>query len=189
MSRRGFDRFMIDLEIGRNLKLRPLTDGEWRAFVAGVLPIAAKSPIRGCLLIGDRRAEPDDVAAQAGVKLPAARSALRKLRQVSIVFHDNEFDCDRVHDFEDWNPAPKKDATAAERQARRRSRLKAERDDRDADRDVTPVSRRDTRDGHTTEVEEEGKRTTASTGAMDQSAPALDTAIGGNGLHVVGDAA
>lgn len=152
-----FDRFMVGLEAGRDLKLRPLTDSEWRCFIGGVLPIAAKSPIRGCLLIGDRPAEPDDVAAQAGTKLPAARSSMRKLRGIGLLYQDDEFGCERVHDFDDWNPAPKKDTTAAERQSRRRERLKRERDAAESHAKVTPLSRRDARDRHATEVEGNGK--------------------------------
>lgn len=127
MTRRGFDRFMVDVEIGRNLKLRPLTDSEWRAFVGGVLPIAAKSTIRGLLLIGERPAEDEDVALQAGVKPAAARAAMKKLRELGMLYRDDEYDCERVHDFEEWNPAPKKDATNAQRQQRYRERLRASR--------------------------------------------------------------
>lgn len=140
MSRRVFPAFMVDTEIGGNLKLIGLTDSEFRAHVAGVLPIAAKSQIRGRLLIGDLPASADHVAAQARVKPAVARSALKKLRDVGVVVHDSEFGCERVHEFEDWNPAPKTDRTAAERQQRRRDRLRAERDDHAS---VTAASRRD----------------------------------------------
>lgn len=139
MTPRAFNRFMLDVEIGHNLKLIGLTDSEWRAHVAGVLPIAAKSQIRGRLLIGDLPAGPEHVAHQAGVKPAVARRTLAKLRDVGVIVPDAEFGCERVHDFEEWNPAPKTDRTAAERQQRRRDRLRQE-------RDVTPPSRRDGRD-------------------------------------------
>jgi hypothetical protein len=148
MSRRAFTRFMLDVEIGHNLKLIGLTDSEWRAHVAGVLPIAAKSPIRGRLLIGDLPAGPEHVAHQAGVKVTAARRALTKLREVGVLVRDEEFGCERVHDWDEWNPAPKSDTTAAERQQRRRDKLRAE-------RDVTAASRRDDRD--VTATKEKGK--------------------------------
>lgn len=140
MSRPKFDRLMLDVEIGGNLKLIGLTDSEFRAHVAGVLSIAAKSPIRGRLLIGDQPAGAEHVAAQARVKPAVARSALAKLRSVGIVIPDLEFDCEQVHDFEAMNPAPKTDRTAAERQQRRRDRIRAE---RDGHADVTAASRRD----------------------------------------------
>lgn len=155
MSRRAFDRFMVDIEIGHNLKLVNLTDSEWRAHVGGILPIAAKSPIRGRLLIGDSRAEPVHVAHQAGVKPKAAESAMVKLRKVGVLIHDDEFDCERVHDFEAYNPPPKTDKTAAERQQRRRDRLRRERDLAERHDNVTPLSRRDDRDVTPPEVEGE----------------------------------
>lgn len=123
MSRRPFDRVMLDLEAGRSLKLSGLTDSEWRAFIGGVLPIAAKAPFRGCLLVGNRPAGEAEVAAQAGVKITAARSALPKLRDLELLYEDRELECERVHDFEEWNPPPKVDKTAAERQRRYRERL------------------------------------------------------------------
>lgn len=140
MSRPKFDRLMLDVEIGHNLKLIGLTDSEFRAHVAGVLSIAAKSPIRGRLLVGDLPAGPEHVAAQARVKPAVARSALAKLRAVGVVIPDAEFDCEQVHDFEAMNPAPKTDRTAAERQQRRRDRIRAQRDSHAA---VTAASRRD----------------------------------------------
>lgn len=122
MSRRPFNRLMLDLEAGRNLKLSGLSDSEWRAFIGGVLPIAAKAPFRGCLLIGNRRATEADVAAQAAVRITAARAALAKLRDLGSIYDDAELGCERVHDFEEWNPAPKVDKTAADRQRRYRDR-------------------------------------------------------------------
>lgn len=145
MTPRKFDRFMVDIEAGRNLKLGRLSDSERLAFILGVLPIAAKSPIRGRLLIGDIRAEPRDVALQASVSERAATSAMRKLRELGVLLHDDEFECETVHDFPDWNPPPKADSTAAERQARRRAKLREIRDRHAA---VTLASRRDTRDDH-----------------------------------------
>lgn len=160
MTRRvKFDRFMVDVENGGNLKLARLTDAEYRCHFAGVLPIAAKSPIRGCLLVGDSPATAADIAFQARKPVKVAAAALVKLREVGILQHDAEYGCDRVHDFEEWNPPPKTDKTAAERQARRREKLKAERDGHGP---VTAASRRDgTGDSVTvTPPEVEGERET-----------------------------
>jgi hypothetical protein len=75
MSRRAFTRFMLDVEIGHNLKLIGLTDAEKWTYVAGVLPIAAKSPTRGVLVVGRQPATHQHVAVQAGVSARVARSA------------------------------------------------------------------------------------------------------------------
>jgi hypothetical protein len=115
---------MVHTGIGRNRKLRRrLTPEERWCYVAGVLVIAASSPIRGCLLIGGEPATVDDIADEAGVKVPVARSALNKLRDLEMVYPDPELTCERVHDFDDHNPAPKKDPTAAERMRRHREKL------------------------------------------------------------------
>jgi hypothetical protein len=143
MSPRKFDRFLVDVEAGRNLKIGRLTDSERCAFFLGVLAIAAKSPIRGRLLVGDLVAEPRDVAKQASVADRVAASAMDKLRALGVLLPDPEFGCETVHDFEDWNPPPKADATAGERQARRRAKLK---ESRDSHGSVTLASRRDARD-------------------------------------------
>lgn len=124
MTRRAFDRFMVDNEIGGNLKLIGLTDSEWRAHVGGVLAIAAKSPIRGFLMIGDLPAGPEHVAAQAHVTVATARNAMRKLREVGVISTDAAIGREYVHDWDEWNPAPKADHTAAERQRRRREKLR-----------------------------------------------------------------
>lgn len=145
MSPRQFDRYMLDVEAGRNLKLSRLDDSERCAFFLGILAIAAKSPIRGRLLIGDIHAEPRDVSLQASVKERSAKSAMEKLRTIGVLLADEEYGCERVHDFEEWNPPPKTDATAAERQARRRARLA---DHAESNGTNTVTSRRDGRDGH-----------------------------------------
>lgn len=134
MSPRAFDRFMVSIEIGTNRKLRRLNPAERWCFVAGVLPIAAMSPIRGYLIVGRDQAEAKDYAEQAGVTVAVARSTLNKLRDVGMVYDDPDVGAEQVHDFEDWNPAPKKDPTAAERMRRYRERKRDERN-RDA---VTP---------------------------------------------------
>ncbi len=123
MSRvRKFDRFMVDVNVGTNRKLRRLTVPERWCYIAGILPIAAQAPVRGRLLIGDLPAEEADYAEQAGVTVTVARQALGKLRELGVIYLDEELGCEQVHDFEDWNPPPKEDATNAERQRRYRER-------------------------------------------------------------------
>jgi hypothetical protein len=122
MSPRAFDRFMVSTQIGTNRKLRRLNPAERWCFVAGVLPIAAMSPIRGCLIVGRDEAEARDYAEQSGVTVAVVRSTLQKLRDVGMVYANPDMGCEVVHDFEDWNPPPKKDPTNAERQRRYRER-------------------------------------------------------------------
>lgn len=140
MTPRGkFDRYMVVAGAARHAKFRRLTTNERHAFFLGVLSLAAQAPIRGCLLVGDLEANEEDVAGEADVSVKDARSALEKLRQVGILYRDEELGCERVHDFSEWNPEPKRDPTAAERQRRHRERLQARHGD---------VTVRDDRDGN-----------------------------------------
>lgn len=120
--RRAFDRYMVQIGMGTNPKLAPLTDSEFRAHVVGVLAIAASAPFRGCLLVGDSRADARHIALTAGVTERVAKSAVTKLCNVGVLFEDPEFGCLRVHDWDEINPQPKADPTAAERQQRWRDR-------------------------------------------------------------------
>lgn len=133
-----FDRVMVHVEIAHHLKLRKLTDAERWAFVAGVLPIAAKSEMRGALTVGRAPAEAEDVAHQARVSVRVARSCLDKLRAVGLLERDGEVEW--VHDFEQWNPEPKRDETAAQRAREYRRRQKAKRQAAEPT-DVTEPSR------------------------------------------------
>lgn len=121
-KQRKFDKFMVDVHHGANPKIARLSDAEYRAHFSGILPIAALSPIRGCLLIGDDQADAEDVAKKAGVALKAARSCMTKLRRMGVLVPDSDLSCERVHDWDEWNPTPKKDATNTERQRRYRDR-------------------------------------------------------------------
>lgn len=122
MSRRAFDRYMVQIGMGTNAKLGELTDSEFRAHVVGVLAIAAASPYRGCLIVGSLRATPKHIALAAGVTERVARSAVTKLCEAGVLFEDLDLGCLRVHDWDEINPAPKVDRTAAERQRRWRER-------------------------------------------------------------------
>lgn len=131
---RKFDRYMVDVNVGTNRKLRRLSVAERLCHLAGVLPVAAQAPIRGRLLVGDQNAEARDFAELAGVSIRVASSAIAKLREVGIVVRDEENECEMVHDWADWNPEPKSDPTAAERMRRYRERRGL--------RNVTPVTDR-----------------------------------------------
>lgn len=162
MSPRAFDRVMVHIEIAHHLKLRKLTNAEWKAFLLGVLPIAAKSDIRGALMVGREPATADDIAHQARVSTRVARGALSKLHAVGMLDHDEDLGADWVHDFDEWNPEPKADSTAAERAARYRQKQKAKRDGNGSSR---RASRRDARDDHgnVTPPEVEGEEKTPPT--------------------------
>lgn len=160
MSRpKGYDRIMIAIELAGNAKVGRLNDAEFRCLLTGVWSLAAKSPIRGCLLVGDLEIEPEDVARQARCSPAVARSTLTKMRALGMLERDEEYGCERVHDWDEMNPAPKRDGTAAERQRRRRARLAADRDAAASHAPVTPPvtdpSRRDGQPGHAPEVEVE----------------------------------
>lgn len=122
MSPRKFDRYMVQLGIGRNRKLLPLTDSEFRAHIAGVLAIAAQADPRGYLLIGTEEATPTEVANEAGGKATprVAAAAIEKLKARGVLEWDQDQGAWHVHDWEELNPAPRHDPTAAKRQAARR---------------------------------------------------------------------
>jgi hypothetical protein len=121
----SFDHFLVHQDIGQSRKLyRNLTPAERWCYVGGVLALAAAAPIRGRLLVGDERADESDVARQANVSVAIARATLAKLREIERLVPDEEFDCERVHDWDEHNPEPKKDRTAPERMRRYRERLR-----------------------------------------------------------------
>ena len=122
MTQRAFNSYMVQIGMGTHPKFARLTDGEFRAHVVGVLAVAAMSPVRGSLLVGEIPAEPVDVAATAGVSEKVARSAMEKLQAVGVLEQDEEHGCLRVHDWGDINPAPRNDPSNAERQRRHRER-------------------------------------------------------------------
>jgi len=100
----------------------------------GVLPIAGMSPVRGCLLVGDEPATPDDYKDQALVPLSVAVATIDAARTAGMVIADEEYGCERVTNWKKHNPSPKTDNTAAERQRRRREKVARE-------SNVTPLSR------------------------------------------------
>lgn len=148
----AFDHYMLHVEAGNNHKTCRLTDAQRCAWFLGVLPIAAKSPVRGALIVGSLKADAGDVARQAAVTLRTATATLKRAAEIGLL-DTNDDGISFVHDFDIHNPEPRKDTTAAERQ--RRKRLK----DKEEAARVTVMSRRDARDGHgdvtQTEVEVE----------------------------------
>lgn len=131
----GFDYFMLHHGAGTEEKFATLTDGEFRAHIAGVLAVAAKSPIRGYLLVGEIEAQPVHVARKAGVTERVAKSAIRKLREVGVLVRDAEVGAWRVHNWEQ-HQSERRDPTAAKRAAEYRARRAADsRSSRDASRD------------------------------------------------------
>lgn len=146
MSR--FDRFMVYVDIGRDEKLARLTDAERLCHIAGVLALAAKSPIRGRLLVGELEASPREVGRMAAVSDRVAKSTIDKLVLVGVLLRDDEYDCWRVHNWEVYNPEPKADTTAAERAQRYRDRRRERDGNACVTPAVTPASRRDGRDAN-----------------------------------------
>jgi len=115
---RKFDRFMLDVEIGRSLKLAALTPQERWCHVAGVLAIAAKASERGFLIVGGRPAEVMHVAKQADVPTRVATSTLAKLRELGILVPDEATGWERIHDWEEFQVEPRApDVNNARRQA------------------------------------------------------------------------
>lgn len=159
LSPRKFDRYMIEIGAGTNRKFVGLTDSECRAHFLGVLSLAAQSPHRGYLLVTENvPVEAEHVASEAGGKVTkqVAASALRKLKDAEILEWVEDMQAWYVHDWDELNPPPKTDNTAAERQRNRRARLAAA---ANGHADVTPMSRRDSRDSHgdVTPTEVEGE--------------------------------
>lgn len=125
MAPREFDRYMVAIGAGHHRKFARFTDSERCAHFLGVLSIAAAAPIRGYLLVGDHEADEVEVAQEASVTLKAAESALQKAKDRGLLIYDGEVGAWRVHDWDDFNPTPKKDPTAAERMRAYRARRAA----------------------------------------------------------------
>lgn len=146
MSPRRFDSILILIEIGGSRTLRRLTVGERWTFIAGVLPLAAKSPIRGALLIAI--GEPvslDDIAEQAGVPKATAKTTLDKLTRLDVLEWDDELGGLIVVNWNTYQPEPKaSDSREAWRERKQRQRDKSS----ESRPDVT----RDNGAGHTTDV-------------------------------------
>ena len=158
MSRRDrFDRFMADVRNGTNFKLAPLSHAHYRAFFSAVVPIAALSKVRGAFMVNGEPATAEHMRLMAPtLTLAECKAALNVFRESGMLEYDPELGGEWVHDFEDWNPQPKMDATAAERQRKHRDKQRKNAVSRPP---VTEMSRVTDRDGHAeitpTEVEVE----------------------------------
>lgn len=117
----AFDRYMIQVRAGAHPKLRELTPQERYVFFLGVLSLAAQANPRGSLHVGGRAVDWRDVASECSVRGQVATRAMAKLRQIGIIESSDDGN-EYVHDFDDYNPKPRTDATNAERQRRYRQR-------------------------------------------------------------------
>jgi hypothetical protein len=120
MTPRGFSRFMVDNDLSGNEKIGRFTDAEFRALVCGVWSLAARAEPRGFLAVAGKPATAQDVARRAHCSAAVARSTLAKMHELGML--ETEDGLDHVHDWEAYNPAPKEDRTAAERQRKKRER-------------------------------------------------------------------
>lgn len=128
MAPKGFDRFMVAIELSSNGKVGRLTDREFRCLITGVWALAAKATPRGYLVVANDRANEHDVARQAHMPVATARATLRKLRQMEMLEDDPETGFEYCHDWHELNPDPKVDRTAAKRKRAERDRRRSERD-------------------------------------------------------------
>lgn len=147
---RVFDKFFVAVDVGTNRKLRRLPVAHRWVYVAGVLALAAQSPIRGALLIADGEpATDDDVAMQATVSAKDARAAMTALRRLGMLDRDAH-GVEWVHDWDRMNPDPKpSDSPLATRERKRQQRAKARAGHADVTRDMALC--------HAPEVEVEGE--------------------------------
>lgn len=177
MARRAYDRLMIATKIGTNRKIRRLRPEQRWAHVAGVLALAAESPIPGHLLIADGvRVVASDVAEHAGVSDVTATKTLDALRELGVIKYDAEAECEYVHDWDEWNPAPKHDPTAAERMKRYRERL------RNSERNDGVVTERNARNGDGSVRGGSKKREVEGTTSGTSNVPALRPPLGSSNV-------
>jgi hypothetical protein len=151
VSPRRFDSVLVSIDIGASRTIRRLNVGERWTFIAGVLALAAKSPIRGALLIALQ--EPvslDDIAEQAGVTKAVAKGAVDKLIRLDVLEWDNELNGLIVVNWNDYQREPKaSDSRAAWKARKQKQRDKDDESRADVTRDshagrvaqVTPLSR------------------------------------------------
>lgn len=123
---RPHDRFMVQYKIGGSQKLASLPAGQRWVYVAGVLALAAQSPIRGALLLSDATFIDHRAIARAASVTPAlATRALKSFRDLGMLERDKEFGFEIVHDFKVDNPDPPASSTEGERLRKREQRARA----------------------------------------------------------------
>lgn len=122
---RPYDRFMVAYKIGADLQLRQMPEQQRWVWVAGVLALAAQSPIRGHLL--DAKAMPvtdEAIKAEASARPSIARNALAAFRDLDLIQIDDELGCEWVPNFKLYNPDPPKTSTEGERLRKREQRAR-----------------------------------------------------------------
>lgn len=143
-----FDSILVRAEVGGNRKLRRFTPEQRWCVVAGVWCLAAKSPVRGYLLVAENvPVEVDDVAEQAGVKVATARSTLQKMRELGMLERDEELGVEHIHDWHTHQPEPKSSETPEAWRERKRRQRARERNG-NVPSDVTRDSHDESRSGH-----------------------------------------
>jgi hypothetical protein len=116
---------MVSYGIGGDVDLALVPEGQRWVWVAGVLALAAASPIRGHLL--NRNTEPinsADIAAAAGAKRAIVLKALDHFRSRELIVRDDELGCEWVPNFKLYNPDPKASSTEGERLRKREQRAR-----------------------------------------------------------------
>lgn len=152
MTPRGFEKFMVLNDNGRSKKLARLTDGEFRALVQGVWPIASEASPRGAFMVGKLPATAEDINFTAPkVSVKVAQAAIDKLCALGMLEFDDELGAWWVHDWHEVNPSPKTDTTSAARSKNYRERKRAAA----VTAKVTPASRQSHAEGTPPEVEGE----------------------------------
>lgn len=116
---------MVAYKIGADLQLRQVTPPQRWVWVAGVLALAAQSPIRGHLL--DVKAIPvteKAIADEASVMPRIARDALAAFRDLDLVQVDDELGCEWIPNFKLYNPDPSASSKEGERLRKREQRAR-----------------------------------------------------------------
>ena len=117
----SFDRFMVARDAASNPKVKRMKragkETRW-AWFHGVLAIAARAQPRGYFVVGGQVADAHDVADIADVTVAEARRALEVGRDLGMLVRDEDTGTEFVHDWDEFNPAPRNDPTNAERQQR-----------------------------------------------------------------------
>lgn len=122
---RPYDKFMVAYKIGADLQLRQVPPPQRWVWVAGVVALAAQSPIRGHLL--DVKAMPltnEAIAEEASVKPRLSREALTAFRDLDLILGDDELGCEWVPNFKLYNPDPPAKSKEGERLRKREQRAR-----------------------------------------------------------------
>lgn len=122
---RPYNKFMVAYKIGADSQLRQVREQHRWVWVAGVLALAAQSPIRGHLL--DAKAMPVTdkmIEAEASARPKIAREALAAFRDLDLIQVDEELGCEFVPNFKLYNPDPPTKSQEGERLRKREQRAR-----------------------------------------------------------------